>query len=518
MNTMNQTTATQTPADFDVAIVGYGPTGATLANLLAKCDLRVVVIEREAAIYHLPRAVHFDGETMRVFQAAGVADDLEQKVRVNPGMRFVGTDGRLLMDWPRPQEVGPQGWHTSYRLHQPDLETLLRDRLEQRPTATILDRTEVTALNDTGDVVHLTCRAVETGAETQLTARYVVGCDGARSLVRAQIGDDMEDLGFDERWLVVDLLLKRDRPDLGDHSVQFCDPARPMTYCRSPANRRRWEITVLDSESDAEVTHPDRIWQFLSRWITPDDADLERSAVYTFRSAIARKWRKGRLLIAGDAAHLTPPFMGQGMCAGIRDAANLGWKLALCAKGLAEPALLDSYQDERIPHVRAFIETAVRLGGLINALDGKGALDMASQNAKGETRMQTINPALGSSDLGGMLSADDAHRGKLFDQPTLADGRRMDDVTGYGPVLVARNALPADIAPAVPVLSAAHHPALNGPMDALGVDAVLLRPDGYIAATASAAASDDTAMRALATLDLPSPLTPTPTLQQKEPV
>ncbi len=486
----------------DVAIVGFGPTGATLANLLATCGLSVAVIEREAAMYHLPRAVHFDGETMRVFQAAGVAKALAQKVHINPGMRFVDPDGTLLLDWPRPQEIGPQGWHASYRLHQPDLETLLRDRLASCPNVEIRTGTKVVSLAQNADAVTLDCQTVE-GQPTRLSAKYVVGCDGARSLVRRAIGAGMDDMGFKDRWLVVDVLLKRERPDLGDHSVQFCDPIRPMTYCRSPANRRRWEITVHDHETDAEVTDPARIWEFLAPWITPKDADLERSAVYTFRSAVAETWRQGRVMIAGDAAHLTPPFMGQGMCAGIRDASNLAWKLALCVKGQAEATLLDSYRAERAPNVRAYIETAMRLGGLINTLDRETALAQAKTSGSGAAKMASIAPPLGGSRLGDLHISGGPHVGQLFPQPMLASGAAMDDVIGYAPVLLLCEPLNGGTAAKVSTLDAQSHPNLAPALDTFDAQAVLLRPDRHIAASAATQAE----VQNIAALNLPSPIT-----------
>ncbi len=181
-------------------------------------------------------------------------------------------------------------------------------------------------------------------------------------------------LGFKERWLVADLLLKRPKPELGDHTIQYCNPERPATYARGPGDRRRWEIAVRDDEQTDAICRPDAVWPLLQRWIDPDEAELERAAVYTFQSIVADQWRKGRLLIAGDAAHRTPPFMGQGMCAGVRDAANLAWKLALAAKGLAPASILDSYGTERAPHAREYIETAVRLGRLINASGTREAL------------------------------------------------------------------------------------------------------------------------------------------------
>ena len=496
---------------FDVAIVGCGPTGATLANLLAECGVRVAVLEREAAIYHLPRAVHFDGETMRVFQAAGIAEQLSEKVRVNPGMRFVDQQRNLLMDWPRPQEIGPQGWYSSYRLHQPDLEKLLRDKLTSRDTAMILTETEVISVEDQVEEVTLHCRNPGDGHRTMVKANFVVGCDGAGSLLREAIGSGMDDLGFDERWLVVDLLLKRDRPDLGDHTVQFSDPDRPMTYCRSPENRRRWEIAVLEDETDNEVLQTERIWDFLAPWIGPEDASLERSAVYTFRSAIAQNWRKGRLMIAGDAAHLTPPFMGQGMCAGIRDAANLAWKLALCVNSNARIDLLDSYQAERAPHVHTFIETAVRLGGLINAMDRDAALSLTEVDGDGKASMDFTPPPLGPSDLVGFVVGNTLHTGRLFSQPTLSNGQRLDDAVGYAPVLVVRHKLPGGVAPSMRVLDGEAHPALADALDDIGANAVLLRPDRYIASSAMTQAD----IKAIAALTLPTPFK---TITEREPI
>lgn len=486
----------------DVAIVGYGPTGAALANLLAQCGVRIAVVEREAAMYHLPRAVHFDGETMRVFQAVGIADQLLEKVRVNPGMRFVDPDKNLLLDWPRPQKIGPQGWHASYRLHQPDLEHLLRENLAGSSNAVILNSTEVVSVEEDDNGATLFARNTGDGHKTRISSQFVVGCDGARSIVRKVIGSGMEDLGFEERWLVIDVLLKRDRPDLGDHSVQFCDPMRPITYCRSPGNRRRWEIKLLDGETDAEITQDKRIWELLKPWIDPKDAVLERSAVYTFKSAVAQKWRKGRLMIAGDAAHLTPPFMGQGMCAGIRDAANLAWKLALCVKGAITDGLLDSYQEERDPNVSQFIETAVRLGGLINNVDPKTALAQAETDQSGTTRMASIAPPLGASDLAGLTSRNAPHVGQLFDQPILSNGQRLDENTGYAPALILRHRLPDHIATDIPVIDADAHPNVGRALDAIGANAALIRPDKYIAASAVTEADIAT----IAAMTLPSPL------------
>ena len=494
---------------FDICIVGYGPTGATLANLIAQCGLSVVVIEREPEMYQLPRAVHFDGETMRVFQSIGIANQLSKKVRINPGMRFVDQQKSVILNWPRPQEIGSQGWHASYRLHQPDLEQLLREKLSSYVNATVMTDTEVVAVIECSESVEVACRRARDGSEIVVNAKYVVGCDGANSLVRRLIGSGIEDLGFKEKWLVVDLLLKRERPDLGDHSIQFCDPIRPMTYCRNPGNRRRWEITMLEGETDEDITQSDRIWKLLSPWITTDDADLERKAVYTFQSVIADKWRKGRLMIAGDAAHLTPPFMGQGMCAGIRDAANLAWKLVLRVNGDVGDGILNSYQQERAPNVREFIETAMQLGGLINTMDGEKAIEKSHSSSNGAARMSSLLPPLGASNLGGLISGSSPHSGSLFSQPILRNGKRLDDEIGYSPVLILRNKLPKNIIPKIPVLDGQTHSHLIDVLNSLDASAVLVRPDRYIADSAKS----ENEIANLAESGLPIPL---PNIKERE--
>ena len=463
-------------AQYDVVIVGFGPTGATLANLLALRDIRVLVLDREADQYHLPRAVHFDDETMRVFQTAGIADQLTPLTHINPGMRFVDEAGALLLDWPRPQEKTAQGWHASYRLHQPDLERLLREQLATRPTADVLTCHEAVALNRSSEQVTITARDRSSGQTGQISSQFVVGCDGARSFIRGQIGGGMDDLGFQERWLVIDVLLKRPRPDLGDHSIQFCSSDRPMTYCRSPGIRRRWEITLLPEESDAEMTDPARVWSLLSRWITSEDAELERSAVYTFKSALAHHWQENRVLIAGDAAHLTPPFMGQGMCTGIRDAANLAWKLADVIAGDAGDALLDSYQQEREPHARQYIETAMRLGGLINSLGREDALQMA----QGQSTMKSIQPRLGCSQALCQENDPQERVGRLFAQPVLADGMLLDDWAGYHPVLIHLPGFAEVETSNMRSLNAADHAELGIALAELGAQAVLVGADRYV--------------------------------------
>jgi 3-(3-hydroxy-phenyl)propionate hydroxylase len=318
------------------------------------------------------------------------------------------------------------------------------------------------------------------------SARYVIGCDGARSIVRRFMGTELDDLESHERWLVVDVLLQRERPDLGNHSIQFCNPSRPATYVRGVGSRRRWELMLMPGDDPATITRPESIWSLLAPWVTPDEAVLERPAVYTFHSVVAKGWRNGRLLIAGDAAHQTPPFMGQGMCAGIRDAANLGWKLARVLRGDAAPDLLDTYESERSPHVREFIQTAVRLGRIIQATDPEAARRRDAEFAAGPQLFATPQPRLGPG-----LHAGGPHGGKPALQAIDGEGTRLDDRIGDRYALVvrteavdqAKDAVPHDVA-----VIGADLPPLAAWLDQLEAVAVLVRPDRYVAGVASTVA------------------------------
>ena len=227
-----------------------------------------------------------------------------------------------------------------------------------------------------------------------LKSKYLIGCDGANSFLRNEINSEMEHLGFEQRWAVIDVILKRKKMNLPDRTIQYCSQSRPATYCRNVGRRRRWEIALKDDERADTFFEEETLWKFLSRWIVPDEAKIERKTIYTFQSAIAKQWRKGRIFLVGDAAHLTPPFMGQGMCSGIRDAANLAWKLALTLKGRGASGLLDSYGQERSPHMRAYIETAIKLGYLINSIDGASGPAQAGDAADKSPKMASIAPGL----------------------------------------------------------------------------------------------------------------------------
>ncbi len=410
-------------APVDVAIIGYGPVGATLANLLGQLGLSVVVLERETSVHHNPRAGSLDAEGMRVLQAIGLADEVARTARIAPGMRFVNAQGQLLLHWRRTGETA-EGWHQAWRFHQPTLETILRRGIARFPQVETLLGVEVTGIEaPDGQPVAVTCHALDTRVERRVAARYVVGCDGGRSLTRRAIGTELLDLGSRERWMVLDILLRQDPPDdaLGD-SVQHCDPARPATYIPMVGRRRRWEFMLMPGDDPATIVEPARVWQLLRPWgVGPDAASIERAVVYTFHANVARSWRRGRVLLAGDAAHQMPPFLGQGLCAGLRDVANLAWKLAIAVRGATPDTLLDSYQSERAPHVREIIALAVRLGGLIQTVDPAEAAARDRRMVDAPETLRVVMPALGPGLGDGARAA----------QPVMADGRRLDDRVGY---------------------------------------------------------------------------------------
>jgi len=474
---------------FDVAVIGLGPVGGTVAGLLSRYGLTVAVLEREAAPYPLPRAVHFDAECMRVFDAIGISEEVDRDCLVSTGMKFVNADGQLLVDWPRPDGIGPQGWHLSYRFHQPDLERTLRRFLADQTNVSVRSRCEVYAIEDQGSHVTVRFEDLSCGMLESVDAAYVIGADGARSLVRRLIGSEMADLGLHERWLVFDALLKRPWSVLGDHSVQFCDPSRPATYVRGVGNRRRFEIMLLPGEDAAEIARPESVWSLIEKWMGPEDADLERAAVYTFHAVVAQRWRMGRLLLAGDAAHQTPPFLGQGLCAGIRDAANLAWKLAAVLRHGAADTLLDTYQQERAPHVSEYIRLAVELGRIIQARDPQEAAERDRTLAAAPRQMRSLSPRLGAS----ALRLDATASGLVAAQPALRDGTRLDRRARQDFAIVTRPGLLGNakhdalrhLAPYPVTVIEDDSPETLAWLDELGAAAVVTRPDRYVFGTAS---------------------------------
>ncbi len=420
--------------DYDVAIVGYGPTGMVLAALLGQAGRRGVVLERYAGLYNLPRAAAFDDETMRTFQKLGIAEKLLAGTNIQSGYVWVNGQDEVLLDIEY-DNPGPCGWPAQYMMYQPHLEDVLDQHVRSIEGVEVRHGVTVTGLAETDEGVTLTGQSIA-GDTVSLNARYVVGCDGGNGFVRGYLNGQLDDLGFFENWLVCDFQMKRNVPGLPSFR-QICRPEQPVSIVNIGPNHHRFSFRLEEGDTRESVTAPERVWPRVADYLTQDDADLIRVANYTFRSCIVDLWRKGRVMLAGDAAHQMPPFLAQGMVSGIRDARNLAWKLAMVLDG-ASGALLDSYQPEREPHVRFITGKAIELGRVQTMRDpvearARDARMIAARNAN-QKPDKLVYPPLS----GGLI----ANHGALMPQglvSTTAGTGLFDDIVGTGWLLVARN-------------------------------------------------------------------------------
>jgi len=473
----------------EVLIVGLGPVGATLAGLLGDQGLEVLAIDKSTEVYPLPRAAHFDHEIMRVFQQLGIAEALGAHARPATGYEFRTAEGQVLLSFDGYGEaLAESGWSGGYMFNQPGLEGALRDKLARLPNVQVRLGAEFKSLAETERGVEATVS--ESQREVVVRARYIVGCDGAWSPVREAVGINLIDLQFDEPWLVIDAI-----PQAGcrlpEVNLQICDPARPTTCVLMGPGRHRWEFMLLPGETPERVLQDDFIQGLLAPWDV--QVDIERKAVYRFHGLVADRWRAGAVLIAGDAAHQTPPFAGQGMCAGVRDAANLAWKLAYVLRGEADTRLLDSYQVEREPNVRAYIEGAISMGRVVCTLDREIARkrdeEMLAARAAG---VQAVPPPAPPPLSSFAIMEGTAAAGAVFPQPVVRTGEgllRLDDVLGWGPWLISRAPLsqPVDQSITVVSLQTAKLAPFSADLEAWlvqqGCEAVLVRPDRCVFGT-----------------------------------
>lgn len=433
--------------DYDVAVVGFGPSGAVAAGLLGGQGLNVFVCDRLHEVYDKPRAIAIDHEILRVFQQLGINDQIAEHVEPFTPSAYYGVDGQLIKRLTMVEPPYPLGYTPSNVFTQPPVEATLREHVASLPTVRVELGTTVTGLTQDEAGVTLDVRN-ERGEASTVRARYVVACDGASSSVREQVGIRLEDLEFDEPWLVIDVLAnERGLAKLPKTSVQYCEADRPCTLVIGPQNHRRWEISLKDGEDPRKVTEPEETWKLLARWLTPDDGQLWRQASYRFHALVADRWRAGRVFVAGDAAHQQPPFLGQGMCQGVRDVANLSWKLGAVlhqhVRGAAAESLLDSYGDERKLHVQQLTGRIKKIGEVICERDATRARARDAQllaecgGTVRDTPRQDVIPKL---ETGWLAAGEHAARGTIFPQPWIAgaDGQpqRFDAVAGDGWVLV----------------------------------------------------------------------------------
>jgi 3-(3-hydroxy-phenyl)propionate hydroxylase len=423
-----------------VVIVGAGPTGATAATLLAQYGIRCIVLDRRSSVYPQPRAVHMDDEVFRIVARLGIADEFAAISRPARGLRLVDNTMRVLAEFHRDTVRSIHGFPQANMFDQPDFEALLRTNLKRYPCVEFRGDAEVTEVAEDGQGhVRITFGDRADGTKHVVKANYVLGCDGANSVVRSCIGTRMHDLRFDQRWLVVDIATTADL-DQWDGVHQVCDPVRAATYMRIGGTRYRWEFRLLPAETEDDFADLDALHPLIAPWVrhVPHaDLELVRVAEYTFRAKFADRWRRGNIMLLGDAAHLTPPFIGQGMGAGLRDAMNLAWKLAGVLNGSLPPGVLDTYEQERKPHARYMIGLALAIGWSMTAGGEVGNLirrsvvprlhfvpGLRSKIVDGRT------PALNRSVMVIKTRKPRQLAGTLCPNPVLADGERLDKVLG----------------------------------------------------------------------------------------
>jgi 3-(3-hydroxy-phenyl)propionate hydroxylase len=423
---------------YEVVIVGYGPVGAVAACWLGQMGIKTLVVEKSGNIWEIPRAIALDHEILRVFQNIGVVERVLPYTAPFGASEHFGAQGQLIRRIDVMAPPYPMGYLPNMVFTQPRVEAILRERASEHEQVSVHLGAEVTGLvEEDGGVAVNICR--DDGSTQTIGTKYVIACDGASSMVRRRLNVSLEDLGFDEPWLVVDVLVNDEAlAKLPPACAQYCDPDRPYTYIIGPGNHRRWEIMLNPGEDPRRVEREETIWQLLSRWLKPGDGRLWRASSYRFHALVAAQWRKGRVFLAGDAAHQQPPFIGQGMCQGIRDVTNLCWKLDAVLKSFSSDALLDTYEEERKQHVTTLTRRIMEIGASICIQDAEAArrrdeelLRQGGGRALFVTRQEIVPPlqsGLGGLDFGTAV-------GTLFPQPRImtdTGSALLDDVTGTG--------------------------------------------------------------------------------------
>ncbi len=422
---------------YQALVIGFGPTGAVATALLGQAGFQTLTLDRATEVYDKPRAIAIDHEIMRLLDGLGVAEKVLPHTAPFPASEHFGAQGQLIRRIDMVPEPYPMGFTPTMVFTQPPVEAVLRAHAAAMPGVTVELGTELIGIRQDAGSVTLTLRDAA-GHTREVTAETVIACDGASSFVRQALGMALEDLVFDEPWLVVDLrVAPSGLAKLPVNAAQFCDPARPITYIVGPGNHRRFEIMLLPGEDPKAMQAEPQVMRLLSRWLAPGDAELWRAASYRFHALVARDWRQGRVFLAGDAAHQQPPFIGQGMCQGLRDAASLVWKLAAVRDGAA-PTLLDSYGEERGRHVRTLTTRIKAIGRQICERDPEAArardaalIAQGGGKAPVVTRQEIVPPL----ECGFLAAGDHPARGTLFPQPWVqapSGWARMDRVTGGG--------------------------------------------------------------------------------------
>lgn len=481
---------------YDVAVIGYGPTGATAANLLGRLGLKVIVVERDPDVYGRARAISTDEEVMRVWQSVGLAERLQQDMLPDRPLNFVDRAGVPFIDL----KITSRGFgHPPQQfLYQPAVDRVLREGVQRYPGVEVLLEHECLRVLPQDDGVELLCADLSQDTLNRLRARYVIAADGGASPTRGQLGIGYSGRTYGERWVVIDTKVLQEW-DAHDRLRFHCNPARPVVDCPTPLGRHRWEFPARAGEDEQKLLCEEEIWKVLgSQGITDEHVKILRAVIYSHHVRVADRWRVGRVFLAGDAAHAMPPWIGQGMSAGVRDVANLCWKLAAVLHGLAPEGLLDSYQVERKPHVTETTRRARMVGRIIT--ERNRAIAAIRNHVM---RMVTWVPAARAASQRLMwvpearyaegFFSESRHRavGWQIPQPwiTASDGgsMRLDDLLGGGWAILHTGQLPPG-ADAWRELGVCAHrisePGLVRWLRSRNATTVVLRPDGFIYAAA----------------------------------
>ena len=449
---------------LDVTILGGGPVGCFLAVILSDMGVLNVVIDRDVAPYQLPRAIVMDDEIQRAFHDHGMGDWLQQNTEPLQRGDFVGPTNEVVIGADIPP-LGLQGVPPVVTHYQPDLDTMLRAEAERRGSQVLWGRTAVDMVDSGSSVVTI----LDTGETVE--SRWYVACDGASSWTRKHIGLTLEDLRFDQEWLVVDAELHEGAVvDLPRGVRQYCHKDRPFTFVQGVRRYRRWEFQVQENEDARQLNTEEGLWSLLQGMISPDTARLVRSAVYRFHAVVAPNMQEGNVFLAGDSAHQTPPFAGQGLNSGMRDALNLAWKLSFIKRGLATEKILDTYTTERAPHVRSTIAHAVDMGRLIDQLGGRVSHGVDVESGYGGTR---LSPHIEQ----GIVFGDDPRVGHQFwFHPHVSSA-----VRAQGASFAVVTQVPIELPDTLQRIGAQ---LVIAPESVQGAYAVVVRPDRYVAAVA----------------------------------
>ncbi len=511
--------ATTQRFEVDVVIVGLGPVGLFASLLLGQRGHSVLAIERWPTPYPLPRAVTFDHEIARILSSIGIDADHDSSIDYHDD-RYLWVDARdevlTEVDW---ISKAADGWRNRYWFNQPDLENRLRLLLAEMPSVTLLPGNEVVDFEQDADGVTIRFEEAEAaGAATQrkaggttgvVRARWALGSDGANSFIRRATNREFTDLQFFSDWLVVDVT-PAEMPSYKTAHFQICNPARPTTVVPGGPGKRRWEFMALPGEDLGELGSPAKVWELLKPWgMNPDTAQLDRAVVWRFQAKYVENWRAGRALLAGDAAHLMPPFAGEGMCAGLRDVFNLAWRLDLVLREVAGDDLLDEWSNERREQAKWYIDFSVELGKVICVTDPTAAAERDARMKADwavQSKIGPVSPHDAVLGTPGTWAEADVLSGRPSVQGVVTFGGRtgrFDDIVGRGwhllSLLGQGKPLRADQAARLaaaggrqltigPTGSGAdvveEDGAYSGWMTAHGVTQLLVRPDFYIAATA----------------------------------